>query len=193
MSQIGYTSLFTQFSAERDDSTKKIWDEDKPETAFGRRFGFARLYERNNNLIETLTSPATALTNVNEALVKKLQDKAQTYQRYLSEYRSLGFPEEECVARADMLIGREVENELSLMQVKYPYALGGAAAGGWDPVTHLLQNSSIGEAPRTFKAISSTGGMGIGRGLGPSRAISKDEKKRLIRKGKRRARRKAGQ
>lgn len=183
----GYKRLFTTFISNPNSETGEAWASDGGAQQFSRRFGIARLYQRNHNLINTLTSPKTALTTVNEELKRLGADKNARYVRFINEYRREGFPEEEAVARADMLISRELENDLSMMQVKYPYALGGAAAGGWDPVSALLQDSDIGKAPRTFKAISSSAGLGVSGG-----GISKKEKKRLIAKGKRRARRKVG-
>lgn len=183
----GYKRLFTTFSANPNSETGIPWGTDGGEQQFSRRFGIARLYQRNHNLIQTLTAPSNALDTVNKELRNLGKEKNSRYVKFINDYRREGFPEEEAVARADMLISRELENDLSMMQVKYPYALGGAAAGGWDPVSALLQDSEIGKAPRTFKAIAASGGLGISGG-----GISKGEKKRLIAKGKRRARRKIG-
>lgn len=179
----GYKSLFTSYSGTAAEGTGKHWAIKDRNADFARRFGIGRLYQRNANLIDTLVSPEKALTKVNEALYKLGTTKADRYIQFINEYREQGFPEEEAVARADMLISRELENDLSMMQVKYPYALGGAAAGGWDPVSALLQDSNIGKAPRTFKAIQSSAGLGVAGGQG----IGKSEKQRLIRKGMRKA------
>lgn len=179
----GYSSLFTRYSQNTGSGTKKHWANGNENADFARRFGIGRLYQRNANLIDTLVAPEKALTKVNEALYKLGNSKADRYIDFINEYREQGFPEEEAIARADMLISRELENDLAMMQVKYPYALGGAAAGGWDPVSALLQDSNIGKAPRTFKAIQSSAGLGVASGQG----ISKGEKKRLIRKGMRKA------
>ncbi len=181
---MSYKSLFTRYSTNLSKPGGKNYAEKNMNQDFLRRFGFARIYERNQNLITTATKPTEALNEVNDAIYENGNDKAKRYQHFLTQYRVLGFPDEEAIARADMLIAREIENDLSLMQVKYPYALGGAAAGGWDPITHLLKDSDIREAPNTFAAIQRSNGLGVG-----SKGISKGEKKRLIRKGKRRGRR----
>lgn len=185
---VGYRSLFTAISDDpsHEGAGAKTWGQEDPNQEFARRFGIARLYQRNENLITTLVNPSAALGGVNAALYKLGTDKADRYKTFLKEYRMQGFPEEEAVARADMLISRELENDLAMMQVKYPYALGGAAAGGWDPVSALLKDSNIRMGPNTFKAIQSSGGLGVGAGQG----IGKSEKQRLIRKGMRRGRRK---
>ena len=184
---VGYNSLFHAYQDKTASGTNKKWGVDDRDAHFARRFGIARLFQRNNNLIDTLASPKTALETVNNALYSIGTTKAERYQQFINDYRVEGFPEEEAVARADMLISRELENDLAMLQVKYPYALGGAAAGGWDPVSALLQDSDINKGPRTFKAIQSSAGLGVRSGQG----ISKSEKKRLIRKGMRKASRKS--
>lgn len=181
----GYKTLFTTFNGNPNSETGIAWADTSGQSQFNRRFGIARLFQRNTNLITTLTSPKTALETVNDELRRIGNEKAKRYVKFINDYRREGFPEEEAVARADMLISRELENDLSMMQVKYPYALGGAAAGGWDPVSALLQDSDIGKAPRTFKAIQTSAGLGVRAGSG----ITKSEKKRLIAKGMRRGRR----
>lgn len=114
------------------------------ENSFNRRYGIARLYERNNNLLEVLRDPPSALQKVNTELLQQGTNLAGRYEERLREFRKLGFGEEESIARADIMTGRELENEVSLMQLKYPYAMGGAAAGGWDPVQAILMGSSGG-------------------------------------------------
>jgi hypothetical protein len=148
----------------------------------------ARLYERNDNLIQTLTDPKLALENVQTDLYNLTGEMGNKYNKLLNEFRDLGFSEDECTARADVMIGREMETALAVMQIKNPYAMGGAEAGGWDPVSGLLRANPIAQnAPRTFAAIQQSGGLGLapGAGGGGGGKISKAEKKRLRKKWKR--------
>lgn len=139
-----------------------------PAQAFNRRFGVARLFERNRNLLEVLNNPSAALSTVNNELVRKGTNLSVKYNERLKEFRKLGFGEEEAIARADIMTGRELENEVSLMQLQYPYAMGGAAAGGWDPVQAILMGTSGGgynptlgqKFQRGMQAINSGGIMG---------------------------------
>lgn len=158
----GYASLFTN-SRVLSAPSNKVWSNvDAADQNFARRFGMARLYERNANLIHTLADPKGALEDVNAELYNIAVSKDQTYKKYLDQFRELGFGDEEAIARADILIGREIENELSLLQLRYPYAVGGAEAGGWDPVSAaLMEDKSARNLPRTFKAIGSSGGLGV--------------------------------
>jgi hypothetical protein len=157
----GYGSLFTSGTGVKAPSGKKWGKITDPNQGFARRFGIARLYERNQNLLEVLDDPKGALQNVNNDLYGMINVKAGQYDNYINEFRALGFGEEEAISRADIMIGRELENELALLQIKRPYATGGAEAGGWDPVSAILGQSNINRAPRTFKAIESSGGLGV--------------------------------
>lgn len=132
------------------------------QSSFGRRFGLARMHERNANLIKVLEEPVQALKDVNDELLRRTLDKNAKYQEFLQQLRNLGFGEDEAVARADILIGREIENDLALIQLKYPYAVGGSEAGGWDPVSSALYNNpSTSQVPRTFAAINGSSGLGV--------------------------------
>lgn len=128
---------------------------------FKRRFGLARLYERNKNLLDVINNPAQALGTVNNQIQVMADKKAVQYNTYVNEFRALGFGEQEAIARADIMIGRELESELSLLQIKYPYATGGAEAGGWDPVSAVLGGTSVGQnIPKSYAAIKMSGGLG---------------------------------
>lgn len=160
----GYYKLFTSnvgSSAAPNDG--EHWgDVDRPESSFARRFGLARMHERNANLIKVLETPVDSLKEVNEELLAKSIDKNKRYQKYLQQLRDLGLGEDEAVARADILIGREIENDLALIQLKYPYAVGGSEAGGWDPVSSALYNNpSTSQLPRTFATINGSSGLGV--------------------------------
>jgi hypothetical protein len=185
---VGYKSLFVRNSLVRNDNNLRTeWAKDTPDMSFSRRFGIARLQERNENLIKVLTDPQGALTKVQREIGDVASKKATRYGELLYEFKNQGFSEEEAVARADVLIGRELETDLALMQIKNPYTLGGAEAGGWDPVTAILRANPIAQAaPATFAAISSSGGLGVGKKGG----IEKSEKMRLKKKFKRRFKRK---
>jgi hypothetical protein len=161
-----------------------------PTNDFARRYGIARLYNRNRNLLKVLSDPTAALTAVNEELGKVAQKGTTHYRKYLDEFRKLGFGEEEAQARADVMIGRDLENSISLMQLRNPYAMGGAEAGGWDPVSAaLMHNPDMQRFPRTMRAINTTH-MGVneikGRGKG---RLAPGEKRRLRKKFKRQRRR----
>lgn len=157
----GYGSLFTSGTFLPAPSGKNWGIPANPNQSFARRFGIARLYERNQDLIHTLDDPKAALQGVNNDLYSMINKKAGQYDIYINEFRQLGFGEEEAISRADIMIGRELENELALLQIKKPYATGGAEAGGWDPVSAILGQSNINKGPRTFKAIESSGGLGV--------------------------------
>ena len=152
---------------------------------FERRFGLSRVRKRNKNLIKTLLQPEQALSEVDDGLGAIAKTNADRFQDYLNEMRNLGFGEEEAQARADSMIGRNIANDLGLLQLKFPYAVGGAEAGGWDPVSAVLNKSAaFRQLPNTFKAINQ-GHMGIGdvKGIG---------KKKLKRRYKRKFARKFG-
>lgn len=157
-----YYNMFTNAAINISPSGKQWSDITAAPQDFARRFGMARLYERNANLIKTLSDPKGALEQVNNELYSIATTKNAAYRKYLDQFRELGFGEEEAIARADILIGREIENELSLLQLTYPYAVGGAEAGGWDPVSAaLMEDKNARNLPRTFKAIGSSGGLGV--------------------------------
>lgn len=178
----------------RDRHAYGAWSDSGPnngrdESDFARRFGIARLYNRNKNLLQVLENPTQALTDVNEDIAKVAKKGTDKYQEYLQEFRGLGFGEEEAQARADIMIGRDLENEIALLQLKAPYAVGGAEAGGWDPVSAALaQNPGFGQngISRTMRAINSTH-LGVGEIKGRGR-IGKGEKLRLKKKFKRKRR-----
>ncbi len=162
------------------------WGADDKVSDFGRRFGVARLLERNQNLIKVLGQPEQALQGVQDKLYKITKKKSARYQEVLAEFRNLGFSEEESISRADSMIGREMETDLALLQVQEPYALGGAAAGGWDPVSGMLRANPVArDAPRTFAAIGSSGGLGVSGKGGKEGKVPLNEKKRLRKKWKR--------
>lgn len=132
---------------------------------FARKFGFGRTLNRNDNLIDVIQNPVTSLKRVNNQIGNISIEKAERYQDYLSDLRTLGYSDAEATERADVMIGREIENDLFLLQASEPYAVGGAAAGGWDPVnTVLRENRSMRELPNNFRAIGSSGGLGVGGG-----------------------------
>jgi hypothetical protein len=155
---------------------------------FARRFGLSRVRKRNKNLIKTLLQPEQALTDVDNGLGEIAKRNADKFQDYLGEMRNLGFGEEEAQARADAMIGRDIATDLGLLQLKFPYAVGGAEAGGWDPVSAVLnKNASFRQLPNTFKAVNQ-GHMGIGDVKGiRKKKMKKRFKKKFARKfGKRR-------
>lgn len=173
-SGVGYESLFKVGVGRRlnDAPSGHRWNANSPGNDFARRFGLARAYERNANLIKVLEKPKQALEEVNQAIYKMSTDSSMKYQGYLNDLRNLGFSDAEAVDRADLMVGREMENDLFLLSQKAPYAVGGAAAGGWDPVQAVLnQNPEIRALPRTFAAIGSSGGLNTG--LGPVKRITK--------------------
>lgn len=180
----GYISLFiTPNQSRANGLSNKPWNFLNPQSDFARRFGVGRLYERNFNLLKTLKDPSGALEQVNDAILKVSDKLTGEYQEFLNEFRDLGFGDDEAIARADVMIGRRLESELSMLQIKYPYATGGAEAGGWDPITAILQQNEKARAlPRTFQAVQSSGGLGVKAGQGVS------TKQRLKRKFKRRYR-----
>lgn len=183
----GYASLFTSGVADSTQTnTNRLWAIDSPNTDFARRFGTARLLERNANLIKVLDDPKGALEEVQREILDINNKRANRYGEILYQFKNLGFSEEEAVARADVMISREMETDLALLQIKKPYAVGGAAAGGWDPVNGMLRaNPVAAQAGPTFAAIQQTG-MGVsGKG-----GISKGEKARLRKKFKRQRRKK---
>lgn len=182
----GYASLFTSGVVDSSETnTNRAWAFDAPETDFARRFGTARLLERNANLIKVLDDPKGALQEVQKEILSINNKRANRYGEILYEFKNLGFSEEEAVARADVMISREMETDLALLQIKKPYAVGGAAAGGWDPVNGMLRaNPVAAHAGPTFAAIQQTG-MGVSKG-----GISKGEKARLKKKFKRQRKKK---
>lgn len=150
---------------------------------FARRMGIARMFERNENLLQTLAHPENALREVQTELLGISNEGEVKYAGYLAEFRNLGFGEEEAVARADIMVGRELESRLSLLQIKYPYATGGAEAGGWDPVAAILnQNAGGDKIRRTFKAIGSSQGLGVGQGKKAKRIMKRKYKKKYGKK-----------
>lgn len=175
-----YQSLFRAGNGEPSRFAKASlnWDGDSRISDFGRRFGFARAYERNTNLIKVLEKPVDSLKDVNNSIFNINVEKSGRYQNYLSDLRTLGFSDAEATQRADIMIGREIENDLFLLQESQPFAIGGAAAGGWDPVNTILrQDKSIAGLPTTTKAIA-----GLQAGAGPKRISKKQKLKRRIRK-----------
>ncbi len=160
----GYFKLFTSnVGAQNAPNDGQPWGNvDKKKATFARRFGLARMHERNANLIKVLEKPVDSLKEVNAELLARSTDKNERYQSYLQDLRNLGFGEDEAVSRADILIGREIENDLALIQLKYPYAVGGSEAGGWDPVSSALYNNpSTSQLPRTFATINGSRGLGV--------------------------------
>lgn len=185
---VGYRSLFVDPNLidAGDTNTFRAWATENPEFDFARRFGTARLLERNQNLIDVLSDPKSALEQVNTDIKKINDERAKRYTEILYEFKNLGFSEEESTARADVMISREMETDLALLQIRRPYAVGGAAAGGWDPVNGMLRaNPVAAQAGPTFAAIGQTG-MGVSRKGG----ISKGEKARLKKKFKRQRKKK---
>lgn len=181
----GYSSLFTNLGPTQG-TRVKAWATNDPEMSFARKFGFARLIERQDNLVSTLTKPQEALNKVGTDLEALYTEKAGRYQKILYDFKNLGFSEEESIARADALIGREIQTDLALIQIKNPYAVGGAEAGGWDPLSALMKANPLAQdVPRTFAAIQSSNHLGLGGG------VNKGDKRRLKRKMKRRMKRKA--
>lgn len=185
---VGYRSLFINDGKASNVSQnyKDVsWGTDGITSAFARKAGTARLLERNANLIKVLKDPAGALEEVQTEIFDMTKKRAERYQTLLYEFKNLGFSEEEATARADVMIGREMETDLALLQIKKPYAVGGAAAGGWDPVSGMLRgNPTAIKAGPAFAAIAQTG-MGVRGGGG---RIEKSEKLRLKKKWKRRRR-----
>lgn len=186
----GYISLFVapgKVSSTGVNFRNSQWAANDVESDFARRFGTARLLERNANLIQVLGDPQAALEDVQSEIANITKKRAARYQDLLYEFKNLGFSEEESTARADVMIGREMETDLALLQIKKPYAVGGAAAGGWDPVNGMLRANPVAErAGPAFAAIAQTG-MGVKRGGGGG-GIAKSEKLRLKKKWKRRRR-----
>jgi hypothetical protein len=187
----GYRSLFTSPALSSNAKTNFAkdngikWADDQPDTDFARRFGIARLLERNQNLIKVLRHPEQALQDVQQKLEDISFKKSYRYGDILYQFKNLGFGEEEAIARADALISRELETDLALLQVQEPYALGGAAAGGWDPVSGMLRANPVArDAGMTFSAIGSSGGLGVA-----PRANGIADKKRLKKKFKRKLKR----
>lgn len=176
----GYFSLFRVRDASTPSPGGYQWNFDNRSADFARRFGLARLNERNKNLLDVLDDPSKALNTVNDEIAKIAKDNAGRYQKYLDTFRNLGFGEDECVAKADVMVGRNLETELSLIQIKYPYATGGAEAGGWDPVSAILsQSQKARDLPRTFKAVGSSGGLGVkGSGISKKQRLKRKFKKR---------------
>lgn len=128
---------------------------------FMRRFGIGRVVERNDNLLRTFKDPHGELAKVNNEIQKIGNGKVQRYKDLQNDLRRLGFGEEEVTARADAMIARELENDLALLQLEYPYALGGAEAGGWDPITAIIRSAPGAEKlPITFGLAQSTKGFG---------------------------------
>ena len=58
-------SLFARSAQAAKAPSGVTWNEASQEADFGRRFGIARLIERNDNLIQVLTKPEKALKRVN--------------------------------------------------------------------------------------------------------------------------------
>lgn len=161
--QPGYGGLWTPPGGENlsAPNSGRLFGTANEDYAFMRRTGIARVYERNSNLIKTLEDPTQALKDVNQQIFNIGNDKVQKYKKYQNQLRRLGFGEEEATARADALIARELENELSLLQLEYPYAVGGEEAGGWDPISAVLRdNNQLRHLPQTFGVIKGTKGLG---------------------------------
>jgi len=180
----GYSALFRVGVGPRGANAESgtRWNTNNSAGDFARRFGLSRVYERNYNLIKTLDDPKGALQEVNNNIFRIATQKDQNYQGYLDDLRNLGFGEQESIERADIMIGREIENDLFLLGQRYPYAVGGAAAGGWDPVSAILSESNGGKLrrlPRTFQAIQSSGGLGTGGPVGKKISKKQALKRRL--------------
>lgn len=155
---------------------------------FSRRFGIERVQQKNANLIKTLTNPKQALDDVNAKLTTISNKNAGRFQDYLKEIVNLGFSIEEAQARADAMIGRNIANDLALLQLEMPYAVGGAEAGGWDPVSAVLnKNADFRQLPNTFKAINQSH-MGVSDVKGIKKGkLKKKFKRKFARKyGRRR-------
>jgi hypothetical protein len=159
-----------------------------PQNALARKFGLARLYERNKDLLNMLNDPHQALNTVNNEMIGLKNTLSATYQNRMAEFRRLGLGDEEAIARADIMTGRELENDVSLMMLKHPYSMGGSAAGGWDPISALLmsghgagvfQPSQGQKFARGMASVDATGGLGL------KKKISKKFKRKFKRKFRR--------
>jgi len=176
-----YSSLFAVGAGRKSNLAKPAvnFNVNNAENDFARKFGFGRTLNRNSNLIDVIQNPVSSLQRVNNQIATINEEKSSKYQDYLSDLRALGYSDAEATERADIMIGREIENDLFLLQASEPYAVGGAAAGGWDPVNTVLRNNrSMRELPNTFNAIGSSGGLGVG---GAKKINKKKNLKRRLR------------
>ena len=127
------------------DATKADWDLTSAPAEFARRFGLSRLGLQTKDLALALTDPATQLKTVLKAYEDMTTGLTLQYQNLVAQLKNLNLPDEEVVYRADAYIKPQIATAMELLRLQYPYAVGGAAGGGLNPIEGLAQG--IGSAP----------------------------------------------
>lgn len=134
--------LFNQYGKDQDftspfDQTQfRGWPS---ELNFANRWGLTRYAQNANNLALALSDPAEQLREVNKHLGTISEKLNVNYSNYVGTLRKLYLPEEEVFARADAYIKPLLVNELELLKMQYPYAVGNAAGGQFNPLEGIAE------------------------------------------------------
>lgn len=105
------------------------------------RFGISRIADRTANLADSIANPAATLKKINEEYARLTESLVGPYKAFFKECRMSGMSLEEAAAAADDYIRPQITSRISLIQYKYPYAVGGEgplAVG--NPLAKLASN-----------------------------------------------------
>ncbi len=128
------------------EATETQWDLTSAQAEFARRFGLSRLGLQTKDLALALTDPATQLKTVLKAYETMTTGLTGQYQDLVAQLKNLNLPDEEVVYRADAYIKPQIAAAMELLRLQYPYAVGGAAGGGLNPIEGLAHGIGSAEA-----------------------------------------------
>lgn len=115
-------------------------DRHTPTDEFMTRFGLTAIAKRNSNVMDMLTRPGYAVAQINREYYALAQRLWRAYNFYYQQLLIEGIPKGYAQQAADEYILPQIDAELKLMELKYPYTFGGAngAQGAADEAGRML-------------------------------------------------------
>jgi hypothetical protein len=114
-----------------------VFDSNTAAGDFSRRYGFARLGQQTNDLATSLRDPAHQLDVVNQEYANIVASLTTRFADIGIKLRELNLSDEEILFRTDAYIKPQIATEMELLRLKYPFAVGGAAGGSFNPLAGL--------------------------------------------------------
>ena len=146
-SHFGSTAVANPFVAEAEFDPSKPGDQRK--LAFANRFGLSAYASNANQLAVALSNPAKQLEQVNSSLNVITDKLSEVYEAYVQSLRKHYVPEEVIFAKADAYIRPQLAAELEILKMNYPFAVGNAAGGSFNPIIGLAEGRGV--APSTAR------------------------------------------